>query len=129
MALSSAKIIVRRFDGRMAFVPEGRCDRSLARSAWESATQKSRPVGCGVIRVGVRTDSMIGVMEILIAKTEKFCVVPFLDYNTNVRSYQALRDGFWRDVFLALRARLRSVSSLGTRWQTFRNPRRSVIGI
>src|ERR1700722_17710922 len=45
----------------MAFVPEGRCDRSLARSAWESATQKSRPVGYGVIRVGVGTDSMIGV--------------------------------------------------------------------
>src|ERR1700722_13750145 len=61
MALSSAKIIVRRFNGRMAFVPEGRCDRSLARSAWESATQKSRPVGYGVIRVGVGTDSMIGV--------------------------------------------------------------------
>src|SRR5580704_9122480 len=30
-------------------VPEGRCDRSLARSAWKSATLKSRPVGYGVI--------------------------------------------------------------------------------
>ena len=39
----------------MAFVPEGRCDRSLARSAWDSATQKSRPVGYGLIRAGVRT--------------------------------------------------------------------------
>jgi hypothetical protein len=39
----------------MAFVPEGRCDRSLARSAWASATQKSRPVGYGLIRAGVRT--------------------------------------------------------------------------
>ena len=46
-----------------AFVPEGRCDRSLARSAWDSATQKSRPVGHGLIRAGVRTDSMIGVTE------------------------------------------------------------------
>ena len=39
-------------------VPEGRCDRGLARSAWKSAPQKSRPVGYGVIRAGVRTDSM-----------------------------------------------------------------------
>jgi hypothetical protein len=30
----SAKIIVRRFDGRMAFVPEGQHDSSQARSAW-----------------------------------------------------------------------------------------------
>jgi hypothetical protein len=44
-------------------VPEGRCDRSLARSAWDSATPKSRPVGYGVIRAGVRTDSMIGVTK------------------------------------------------------------------
>jgi hypothetical protein len=52
------------FDGRMAFVvPEGRYDRSLARSAWDSATQKSRPVGYGLIRAGVRTDSMIGVTK------------------------------------------------------------------
>jgi hypothetical protein len=33
-----------------AFVPEGRCDRSLARSAWDSSTLKSRPVGYGLIR-------------------------------------------------------------------------------
>jgi hypothetical protein len=42
----------------MAFVPEGPCDRSLARSAWDSATQESRPVGYGLIRAGVRTDSI-----------------------------------------------------------------------
>ena len=38
--------------GRMAFVPEGRCDRSLARSAWESATPKdpSRRVRCDSCR-------------------------------------------------------------------------------
>jgi hypothetical protein len=50
----------------MAFVPEGQCDRShstryrllmasLARSAWECAPQKSRPVGYGLILAGVRT--------------------------------------------------------------------------
>ena len=44
----SAKIIVRRFDGLMAFVPEGRHDRSLARSAWESVPRKNRPVGYGM---------------------------------------------------------------------------------
>jgi hypothetical protein len=36
----------------------GRCDRSLARSAWENVPRKNRPVGCGMIRAGVRTDSM-----------------------------------------------------------------------
>jgi hypothetical protein len=30
-------------------VPEGRSDRSLARSAWNSPTQKNRPVGHGMI--------------------------------------------------------------------------------
>jgi hypothetical protein len=44
-------------------VPEGRCDRSLARSAWDGVAPKSRPVGYGVICTGVRTDSMIGVRE------------------------------------------------------------------
>jgi hypothetical protein len=53
---------MRIFDGRMAFVPEGQADRSLARSAWDNATLKSRPVGYGVIRAGVpRADLMIGV--------------------------------------------------------------------
>ncbi len=47
----------------MAFVPEGRHDRSLARSAWNRATQKSRPVGYGLIRAGLRTDSIIGVTK------------------------------------------------------------------
>ena len=40
-------------------VPEGPCDRSLARSAWNKPPQKGRPVGYGVIgliRAGVRTD-------------------------------------------------------------------------
>jgi hypothetical protein len=39
---------MRVFDGRMAFVPEGQADRSLARSAWVNATPKgpSRRVRC-----------------------------------------------------------------------------------
>jgi hypothetical protein len=45
----SAKIIVRRFDGRMAFAPEGQADRSQARSAGESVPQKIRPGGYGPI--------------------------------------------------------------------------------
>ena len=53
-----------RFDGRMAFVPEGQADRSLARSAWESVPQKIRPVGYGLIRAGMPTDSMIGVISL-----------------------------------------------------------------
>jgi hypothetical protein len=43
--------------GRTAFVPEGQADRSQARSAWNSANPKSRPVGYGMIRAAVRTDS------------------------------------------------------------------------
>jgi hypothetical protein len=52
-----------RNHGRMAFVPEGQADRSQARSAWDNATPKSRPVGYGVIRAGVRADSMMGVTK------------------------------------------------------------------
>jgi hypothetical protein len=60
---------MRIFDGRMAFVPEGQADRSLARSAWDHATPKSRPVGYGVIRAGVRrADSMIGVTKFQIRR-------------------------------------------------------------
>src|ERR1700722_5923281 len=35
---------------------KGRCDRSLARSAWESPPQKIRPVGYGVVLAGVRSN-------------------------------------------------------------------------
>jgi hypothetical protein len=35
----------------------------LARSAWDSATRMTRPVGYGVIRAGVRADPMIGVTK------------------------------------------------------------------
>ena len=60
-----------RFDGRMVFVPEGQHDRSQARSARDSATQKSRPVGYGLIRAGVRTDSMIGVTKFRLGKRKQ----------------------------------------------------------
>jgi hypothetical protein len=50
--------------GALSPVPEGRSDRSLARSAWTAPPQKSRPVGYGLIRFGVRTDSMIGVTSL-----------------------------------------------------------------
>ena len=58
---TSSQGVSRRNQSAMAFVPEGRCDRSLARSAWDSTTQNSRPVGYDLIRAGVRTDSIIGV--------------------------------------------------------------------
>jgi hypothetical protein len=59
----------------MAFVPEGQADRSLARSAWKSATPKSRPVGYGMIRAGVRTDSMIEVAKLSKVKNVKKCML------------------------------------------------------
>jgi hypothetical protein len=37
----------------------------------DSATQKSRPVGYGLIRAGVRTESMIGVTKFRICKLEQ----------------------------------------------------------
>jgi hypothetical protein len=37
---------------------------SLARSAWDSAPSKGRPVGYGMIRAGTRTDSTIGVISL-----------------------------------------------------------------
>jgi hypothetical protein len=43
----------------MAFVPEGQADSSQARSAWDRANPKSRPVGYGMIRAGVRTDHFL----------------------------------------------------------------------
>jgi hypothetical protein len=51
----NAKIIVRRLDGRMAFVPEGQVDSSQARSAWVllllasdlSRDRFNRPAGTG----------------------------------------------------------------------------------
>ncbi len=47
---------------RVAFVPAGQYDRSLARSAWDIATPRSRPVGYGLIlRRCAHFDSVIEV--------------------------------------------------------------------
>jgi hypothetical protein len=51
-------------EGALSPVPEGRSDRSLARSTWTAPPQKSRPVGYGLIRAGMRTDSIIGVISL-----------------------------------------------------------------
>ena len=80
------------------------------------ATQKCRPVGYGVIRAGVRTDSMIGVTKFRIRKLklkhgahvdEKYLwdsLRPIIPYPTG---------RFFRGTLSqALRARLRSVLSL-----------------
>jgi hypothetical protein len=98
----------------MAFVPEGRCDRSLARSAWDRATQKSRPIGYGLIRAGVRTDSMIGVTNTAHIFDEKYLWDVWDSY---ARSYRTLRDGsLGRRFSQALRARLLSCCPSGTKY-------------
>jgi hypothetical protein len=63
-------------------VPEGRCDRSLARSAWDSTIPKepSRRVRCDSRRFGHRFDDWSD--EIWNTKTEKKFVVLFLAYDT-----------------------------------------------
>mgnify|MGYP003623046068 CR=1 FL=1 len=72
MGMASRLHSMRGLRWRMAFVPEGQADRSQARSAWDNATPKSRPVGYGVIRAGVRADSMIGVTKFQIRRLKKF---------------------------------------------------------
>src|SRR5271166_1751938 len=61
-------------------VPEGRCDRSLARSAWDSATPKepSRRVRCDSCRCAHRFDDWSD--GILNAKTENIYVICFPAY-------------------------------------------------
>jgi hypothetical protein len=88
---------MRVFDGRMAFVPEGQADRSLARSAWVNATPQSRPVGYGVIRAGVRADSMIGVTKFQIGRVKTFTLSVGLV--SCARSYRTLRDGSFEGRF------------------------------
>jgi hypothetical protein len=74
----------------MHFGPEGQHDRSLARSAWDSAPRKSRPVGYGVIRARVRADSKIGGGDFKcgVAKQNRM-----IFGNSCARSYRTLRDG------------------------------------
>jgi hypothetical protein len=87
----------------MVFVPEGQCDRSLARSAWESPPQKSRPVGYGLILAGVRT-SIRGLYcndEVSDAKTEEIYVFRkrsiTSDSSSNINTERAFDEEDLRD--------------------------------
>jgi hypothetical protein len=82
--------------GPMAFVPEGQADRSLARSAWVNATPKSRPVGCGLIRAGVRWRFDDWSNEISNTKTKNIYVVCG---TSCARSSRTLRDGSFEGRF------------------------------
>ena len=59
--------------------------------------QQSRPVGYGMIRAGVHTDTMIGVDEIPKTKTERPKKAMLYDFGLTgiscARSYRTLRDG------------------------------------
>ena len=55
--------------------------------------QKSRPVGYGVIRAGVRTDSMIGVTKFRIRKPKKYRIGFIKPFQT---SETLLGTGLWR---------------------------------
>ena len=109
------RVKMRVFDGLVAFVPEGQADRSQARSAWDNATPKSRPVGYGVIRAAVRADSMIGVTKFQIRRLKPFTLsVRVAGPDQTVPYGTAL----WRDAFpgtsclatirLSLRDKIRS---------------------
>ena len=82
-------------------VPEGRGDRSLARSAWDSATPKdpSRR-GYGLIRAGVGTDSMIGVTKFRIREIPLGLAAPdhTVPYGTILSRSAFLRAGPAYDV-------------------------------
>jgi hypothetical protein len=105
---------MRVFDGRMAFVPEGQADSSLARSAWDNATPKSRPVGCGLIRAGVlRADSMIGVTKYQIRRLKTFTLSVGLAAPDHTVPYGQFFRG---TLSQALRAKLRSCCPSGTKY-------------
>jgi len=86
----------RVFDGRVAVVPEGQADRSQARSAWDNATPKSRPVGYGVIRAAVRADSMIGVTKFQIRRLKTLMLSVGLAAPDQTVPYGTV---LWRDAF------------------------------
>jgi hypothetical protein len=50
LTLISAKVMVRRFDGPMAFVPEGQADSSQARNAWVAYAKTSSRVSVCILR-------------------------------------------------------------------------------
>jgi hypothetical protein len=74
-------LVVRWANG---FVPEGQSDRSLARSAWDRATQKSRPVGYGLIRA----DGPIGTRSYRTLRDSSLGPRPRLGETAEVRLYQ-----------------------------------------
>jgi hypothetical protein len=121
----------------MYFVPEGQHDRSLAQSAWDSATPKDPSRGYGMIRAGVRTDSKIGGgksrMRYRLAES-KWSLNPFQE---EYLAFLKNRDAYFDEKYLwdqlrpiipyptgrffgetlsqALRARLRSCCPSGTK--------------
>jgi hypothetical protein len=85
-------------------VPEGRCDRSLARSAWNKPPTKrpSRRVRCDPCRV--RTDSMIENEEISNLKKRVSSLLKETRRTLRreircARSYRTLRDGSFEGPF------------------------------
>jgi hypothetical protein len=101
----------------MAFVPEGQADRSLARSAWDKATPKSRSVGYGVIRAGVRADSMIGVTKFQMRRLKTFTLSVGLAAPDHTVPYGTVlsRDAFpgtscLATIMLSLRDKIHSIA-------------------
>jgi hypothetical protein len=76
------------FDGRMAFVPEGQADRSLARSACHPK-EPSRRVRCDSCRCARRFDDWSDEFQIRRLKTFTLSV----GLVSCARSYRTLRDG------------------------------------
>ena len=90
-------------------------------------SKKSRPVGYGLIRAGVRTDSMIGVTKFRVRKPAKFMLYDFWPTRqflsiSYARSYRTLRDGSFEGRFSRhFVPGYDRGCPYGTRWQTFRN--------
>jgi hypothetical protein len=102
-------------------VPEGRCDRSLARSAWDSAIPKepSRRVRCDSRRFAHRFDDWSDEGRSI----DKGRIIG-LDSSgiSYARSYRTLRDGSFEGRFPRhFVPGYDRCCPYGTRWQTFRN--------
>jgi hypothetical protein len=79
---------------RVYFVPEGLCDRSLARSAWESVRRANRPVGYGMIERS-HTQRFLPVKDVCRVAIDFGFEVPFSQsWCADLPdSYRTLRDG------------------------------------
>jgi hypothetical protein len=94
---------------RYQLPPPGKSPEPIARRE-EVSVPVSVPVGYGLIRAGVRTDSMIGVTKFRIQKMLNIYVVPLeLAAPDQTVPYRTVLSG---DAFRALHARLRSRLSL-----------------